>query len=48
MCYNLAVIINPSLDNPIIIVVLGSSKEGRFKDVERLSNATLDYLEINS
>jgi serine-type D-Ala-D-Ala carboxypeptidase (penicillin-binding protein 5/6) len=40
---NLAVVIDPALNNPIVIVVLGSSKEGRFKDVERLSNATLDY-----
>jgi hypothetical protein len=31
------------LNTPVIIVVLGSSKDGRFKDVERLSAATLDY-----
>lgn len=41
---NLAVVIDPGLNTPVVIVVLGSSKEGRFKDVERLSNATLDYL----
>jgi D-alanyl-D-alanine carboxypeptidase (penicillin-binding protein 5/6) len=40
---NLAVVIDPGLNTPVVIVVLGSSKEGRFKDVERLSNATLDY-----
>ncbi len=40
---NLAVVIDPALNDPVVIVVLGSSKEGRFKDVERLSNATLDY-----
>lgn len=40
---NLAVAIDPGLNTPVIIVVLGSSKDGRFKDVERLSNATLDY-----
>lgn len=40
---NLAVVVDPGLGSPIVIVVLGSSKEGRFKDVERLSNATLDY-----
>lgn len=40
---NLAVVIDPGLNTPVIIVVLGSSKDGRFKDVERLSNATLDY-----
>lgn len=44
---NLAVVIDPSLNTPVVIVVLGSSKEGRFKDVERLSNATLDYFLIN-
>lgn len=45
---NLAVVINPSLNNPIVIVVLGSSKEGRFRDVSRLSDATLDYLALNN
>lgn len=40
---NLAVVIDPALNNPVVIVVLGSSKEGRFKDVERLTKATLDY-----
>lgn len=40
---NLAVVIDPALNNPVVIVVLGSSKEGRFKDVERLTQATLDY-----
>ncbi|MFA7193987.1 MAG: D-alanyl-D-alanine carboxypeptidase [Candidatus Paceibacterota bacterium] len=40
---NLAVVIDPGLNTPVVIVVLGSSKEGRFKDVERLSKATLDY-----
>lgn len=44
---NLAVVIDPALNTPVIIVVLGSSKDGRFKDVERLSNATLDYFLIN-
>lgn len=44
---NLAVVIDPGLNTPVVIVVLGSSKEGRFKDVERLSNATLDYFLIN-
>jgi D-alanyl-D-alanine carboxypeptidase (penicillin-binding protein 5/6) len=40
---NLAVAIDPGLNTPVVIVVLGSSKEGRFKDVEILSKATLDY-----
>lgn len=43
---NLAVAIDPGLNTPVVIVVLGSSKEGRFKDVETLSKATLDYFLI--
>ena len=43
---NLAVVIDPALNTPVVIVVLGSSKDGRFKDVERLTNATLDYLTL--
>jgi serine-type D-Ala-D-Ala carboxypeptidase (penicillin-binding protein 5/6) len=45
---NLAVVIDPSLNDPIVIVVLGSSKEGRFKDVERLTTATLEQLAISN
>lgn len=45
---NLAVVIDPSLNDPIVIVVLGSSKEGRFKDVERLATATLEQLTITN
>lgn len=41
---NLAVVIDPSLNDPIAIVVLGSSRDGRFTDVKKLSNAVLDYL----
>jgi len=41
---NLAVIIDPGLNSPIAIVVLGSSKLGRFTDVETLAEATLAYL----
>jgi len=40
---NLVVVIDPALNQPVIIVVLGSSREGRFYDVERLSNATMEY-----
>jgi D-alanyl-D-alanine carboxypeptidase len=40
---NLAVTIDPGLNNPIIIVVLGSTKDGRFTDVKTLSDATLAY-----
>lgn len=45
---NLAVVIDPSLNQPIAIVVLGSSKEGRFKDVERLTDATLEQLALTN
>jgi len=41
---NLGVIIDPSLNDPIAIVVLGSSREGRFSDVKKLSDAVLEYL----
>ena len=44
---NLAVVIDPAFNQPIVIVVLGSSKEGRFKDVERLTTATLEQLAVN-
>lgn len=41
---NLAVVVDPGLNQPVAIVVLGSSKEGRFRDVEALAKATLAYL----
>ncbi|MCI5108256.1 MAG: hypothetical protein MRY49_00215 [Candidatus Pacebacteria bacterium] len=41
---NLAVIIDPGINNPIVIVVLGSTFEERFSDVVVLSEATLNYL----
>lgn len=41
---NLAVVIDPGIGRPFVIAVLGSSIEGRFDDVERLSQATLVYL----
>jgi len=41
---NLAVIIDPGLNNPIIIVALGSTLDGRFADVKTMSDATLAYL----
>lgn len=43
---NLAVVIDPGLNTPIIITVLNSTKEGRFKDVKALTEATLGYLQI--
>jgi serine-type D-Ala-D-Ala carboxypeptidase (penicillin-binding protein 5/6) len=41
---NLAVTINPDPNRPIVIVVLGSTIDGRFDDVKLLSDRTLDYL----
>lgn len=41
---NLAVVIDPGLGQPIAIVVLGSTKEGRFADVSALAAATVAYL----
>lgn len=38
---NLAVIFDPSLGRPFVIVVLGSSYDGRFSDVEKLTEKTL-------
>ncbi|MFA6338894.1 MAG: hypothetical protein WCW87_02465 [Candidatus Paceibacterota bacterium] len=41
---NLAVIFDSGLNKPIAIVVLGSTAEGRFKDVLTLASSTLSYL----
>lgn len=40
---NLAVVVDIGFEHPVIIVVLGSSEEGRFKDVKRLYEETLQY-----
>ncbi len=40
---NLAVVIDVGFEHPVIIVVLGSSEEGRFKDVKTLYEKTLQY-----
>lgn len=40
---NLAVVVDTGLNNPVAIVVLGSSKEGRFEDVLKLYKETIDY-----
>ncbi len=37
---NLAVVIDQGLRQPIVIVVLGSSQDGRFRDVKKLAAAT--------
>jgi D-alanyl-D-alanine carboxypeptidase len=41
---NLAVVVDPGLGQPIAIVVLGSTKAGRFADVRALADATVRYL----
>lgn len=40
---NLAVVIDPFLNKPIVVVVLGSSPEGRFEDVKKLSEKAVEY-----
>lgn len=39
---NLAVVFDAAINHPIAIVVLGSTREGRFTDVDRLLDATLE------
>ena len=41
---NLVVAFDASIGRPIIVVVLGSSQEGRFKDVQSLVNASIKYV----
>lgn len=41
---NLAVVIDPVLNNPIAIVVLGSTDNGRFDDVSKLAEKATEYL----
>lgn len=41
---NLAVLFDAGLGRPIVIVALGSTEEGRFSDVVKLVNATIEYL----
>lgn len=40
---NLVVVLDAGLNHPIAIVVLGSSQEGRFSDMEKLVQASLEY-----
>jgi len=42
---NLVVAFDAGMMQPYIIAVLGSSKDGRFTDVNKLYNATIDYLD---
>ncbi len=41
---NLVVAFDASIGRPIIVVVLGSSEQGRFSDVEKLVGASLEYI----
>jgi len=42
---NLAVVYDAGLNHPVVIVVLGSTLEGRFSDVKTLIDATAEYME---
>lgn len=42
---NLAVVVDAGLMRPVVIVVLGSSREGRFSDVEKLYDITKQYFQ---
>ena len=44
---NLVIAFNAGLERPIIVSVLGSSKEGRFTDSLQLVHATLEYIKNN-
>ncbi len=41
---NLAIVFDAGFSHPVIVVVLGSTEEGRFTDVERLVNVSLEKL----
>ncbi len=41
---NLAIVYDSGLNHPIVIVVLGSSRQGRFVDVDKLVQATAEYM----
>ncbi len=41
---NLAIIYDAGMDHPIVVVVLGSSVDGRFTDVSALADATNTYI----
>ncbi|HVT75287.1 MAG TPA: hypothetical protein VHD69_02660 [Candidatus Paceibacterota bacterium] len=45
---NLVVAFNAGLNHPVIISVLGSSYDGRFKDLEVLVRSTIQYLNARS
>ena len=41
---NLVIVFDPELGRPIVISILGSSVDGRFADVRKLVNATMEYI----
>lgn len=41
---NLVIVFDPELGRPIVVSVLGSTSEGRFRDVETLVKAVLEYI----
>jgi len=43
---NLVVAVGNELDNPLIISVLGSTKDGRFSDIEKLMSASALYMRV--
>lgn len=45
---NLAVLVDAGINHPVAIVVLGSSQDGRFSDVMKLAETTINYLATNS
>lgn len=45
---NLVVIVDVGIDRPVVIVVLGSTRDGRFVDVKQLIEATVEEITGNS
>lgn len=45
---NLGVIVDPALNRPVVIIVLGSTAEGRFEEVQAISNKLVEYFAFQS
>ncbi len=45
---NLAIIFDPGVGRPVVVVVLGSSSEGRFTDVSLLTKKTFEYISLGN
>jgi D-alanyl-D-alanine carboxypeptidase len=41
---NLAIVFDPGVGRPIVVVALGSSEVGRFSDISLLTKTTFEYL----